>query len=100
MKRTQKIEIRVSKVEYLIIKNKAHSSGNSVSEFMRGMALDYTLNYKLTEEELMVYRMLIDYKNHFIHIGNLFKLGDHFSVKERTVELAELIKNHLKKLDI
>lgn len=99
MKRTKKIELRVSNVEYLIIKNKAESSGNNVSEFLRGIALDYTINYKLTEEEINVYKMLIEYKNNFIHIGNLFKLGDYFAVKERTVELADLIKKHLKKLD-
>lgn len=99
MKRTKKIEIRVSNVEYLIIKKKALSSGNSVSEFLRGIALDYTLNYKLTEQEIEIYRLLIEYRNNFIHIGNLFKLGDHFAVKEQTVEVVELIKNHLKKLE-
>ena len=98
MKRTKKIEFRVTHTEYFIIQNKALKSGNTISEFLRNTAMGYTLSYKLTEDEIVVYKQLNQYADHFRRIGNLFKLGDTTGVKEACIETTKLIRNHLNKL--
>ena len=89
---------RVSNSEYYIIKNKAKQAGITISEYVRSRALDYDLTYKLTEEEIIVYKQLNSFSDHFRRISNLFKLGDITKVKEVSVETAELIRKHLEKL--
>jgi len=98
MKRSKKIEFRTTHTEYLIIQNKALKSGTSISEFLRNTAMGYPLSYKLTEDEIAVYKQLNQYADHFRRIGNLFKLGDTTGVKEACVETTKLIRNHLNKL--
>jgi len=98
MKRTKKIDSRVTLTEHLIIKNKAHKSGCSVSEYVRNTALDYPLTYKLTSDEIEVYKQLNKFADNFRRIGNLFKLGDTTGVKEVSVDTAKLIREHLNKL--
>lgn len=98
MKKIKKIEFRVTLTEYLIIQNKSEKSGCSMSEFLRNTALNYELTYKLSTEEIAVYKELNKYADNFRRIGNLFKLGDTTGVKEASVETALLIRNHLNKL--
>lgn len=98
MKKIKKIEFRVTLTELLVIKNKASKSGCTVSEYVRSIALDYPLTYKLTEDEIVVYKQLNKYADNFRRIGNLFKLGDTTRVKETSVETAKLIRKHLNKL--
>ncbi|MDM1328722.1 plasmid mobilization protein [Myroides odoratimimus] len=98
MRKTKKIEFRVTLTEALIIKNKADKIGCSVSEYLRNTALDYSLAYKLTPDEVEVYKLLNKYADNFRRIGNLFKIGDVTGVKENTIETARLIREHLKKL--
>lgn len=92
------LRFRVSNSEYYIIKNKAKQAGITISEYVRSRALDYDLTYKLTEEEIIVYKQLNSFSDHFRRISNLFKLGDITKVKEVSVETAELIREHLEKL--
>ena len=92
------LRFRVSNSEYYIIKNKAKQAGVTISEYVRSRALDYDLTYKLTEEEIIVYKQLNSFSDHFRRISNLFKLGDITKVKEVSVETAELIRKHLEKL--
>ncbi|MGV0938938.1 plasmid mobilization protein [Empedobacter sp. ULE_I140] len=92
------LRFRVSNSEYYIIKNKAKQAGITISEYVRSRALDYDLTYKLTEEEIIVYKQLNSFSDHFRRISNLFKLGDITKVKEVSVETAELIRKHLEKL--
>lgn len=98
MKKNKKIEFRVTLTEYLIIQRKAKETGCSTSEFLRNTALDYTLTYKLTKEEIEVYKELNKFADNFRRIGNLFKLGDTTGVKEVTIDTALLLREHLKKL--
>ena len=98
MKKTKKIEFRVTLTEHLIIKNKAKKTGGSMSEYLRSMALGYDLTYKLTDDEIEVYKQLNKFSENFRRIGNLFKLGDVTGVKETSIETAKLIRNHLNKL--
>ncbi len=98
MKKTKKIEFRVTLTEHLIIKNKAKKTGASMSEYLRGIALGYDLTYKLTDEEIEIYKQLNKFSDNFRRIGNLFKLGDFTGVKEISIETSKLIRNHLNKL--
>lgn len=98
MKKTKKIEFRVTLTEYLIIQKKAKETGCSTSEFLRSTALDYNVTYKLTKEEIEVYKDLNKFADNFRRIGNLFKLGDTTAVKETAVSTALLIREHLNKL--
>lgn len=98
MKRTKKIEFRVTHIEYFKIQNKALKSGNTISEFLRNTAMDYSLCHKLTDDEIIVYKLLNQYADHFRRISNLFKLGDTSGVKEACIETSKLIRNHLNKL--
>ena len=98
MKKTKKIEFRVTLTEYLIIQNKSDRSGCSMSEFLRNTALNYELTYKLTNDEIEVYKELNKFADNFRRIGNLFKLGDTTGVKETAVSTALLIREHLNKL--
>ncbi|WP_322969763.1 plasmid mobilization protein [Faecalibacter sp. LW9] len=94
------LRFRVSNTEYYIIKNKANYAGITTSEFLRAIALDYNLSYKLTEEEIEIYKELNKYADNFRRIGNLFKLGDSTKVKEISIETAQLIRDHLNRLKI
>lgn len=98
MKKIEKINLRLHLSEKKIIEMKAAKSGCSVSEFLRCTALEYTLSYKLTNDEIEVYKQLNKFSRNFINISNLFKKGDITGVKEKSVETAELIQQHLKKL--
>lgn len=98
MKKNKKIEFRVTLTELLIIQRKAKETGCSTSEFLRNIALDYTLTYRLTKEEIEVYKELNKFADNFRRIGNLFKLGDTTGVKEATIDTALLLREHLKKL--
>ena len=98
MKKIKKIEFRVTLTEHLIIKNKALKTGCSVSEYLRNTALEYPLTYKLSPDEIEVYRQLNKFGDNFRRISNLFKLGDVTGVKEASVDTAKLIREHLNKL--
>jgi hypothetical protein len=98
MKKTKKIEFRVTLTEYLIIQKKSNDSGCTMSEYLRSISLNYELTYKLTNEEIEVYKELNKFADNFRRIGNLFKLGDTEGVKMITIETASLIRTHLNKL--
>lgn len=98
MKKITRINLRLKLSEKKIIERKAAQAGCSMSEFIRNTALDYTLSYKLTDEEIKVYKLLNKYSSNFINISNLFKKGDYTGVKEISVETAKQIQQHLNKL--
>jgi hypothetical protein len=98
IKKLKKIDFRVSYSEYLTIKNKANKAGCSMSEYIRNLAMGYDLTYKLTAEEIDVYKQLNKYADNFRRIGNLFKLGDTTGVKEVSIETSKIIREHLNKL--
>lgn len=53
IKRKRKVEFRVTNTELLILKRKAKDTGVTLSEYVRGTAMNYTLSYKLTEDEIL-----------------------------------------------
>lgn len=98
MKKTQKIEFRLSLTELKIIQNKAKKCGFTMSQFVRETSLGYEPKYKLTAEEIAVYHTLTKYAINFKNLGNLFKLGDDTGVKELCVQTVIEIRSHLNKL--
>ncbi|MGX9985446.1 plasmid mobilization protein [Soonwooa purpurea] len=98
--KSKTINIRVSNSEFYIIKNTAKKAGITMSEYIRATALNYNLSYKLTEDEIEIYKELNKYADNFRRIGNLFKLGDSTKVKEISVETAQLIRDHLNRLKL
>lgn len=93
--RKQRIEFRISSLEKEILKKKAEHAGLSVSDYCRRSALNQKVSYKLTAEELEAYKMLIQYRNNFASISNLFKNNQ--SIGSPVLELVRQLDEHLKK---
>ena len=94
MKR-EHIQIRCSIYEKKLLKRRAARAGISLSEYIRATAFERNIVERITPEQLEAYRMLVQYKNNFTRIGNMFKKRDPKLAK--TVEdLAKEIREHLK----
>lgn len=96
MKRDKLIKYRVSTEEKNEIKSKAESTGLSVSEYCRSVALSYLVKSKLSRKELIVYKMLHQFYRNFNLLSNLIKRRDPSFSNELRL-LAKEMKNHLKK---
>ena len=64
--------LRLSKVEYYIIKNKAQNASLSITTYIRQMAINGKITAKLDEEERQFVRQLIGIAN---NINQLAKKG-------------------------
>jgi len=73
---------------------KARKSGLSISEYCRRAAFDDRIIERLTEDQIEMYKMLIDYQNNFVRIGNMFKKRNP-KLAEEVTRLAREIKDHL-----
>jgi len=93
----KRIELRLSSLEKAIIEKKAESSGLSVSEYCRRSALNQEIDYKLSSEELEVYKELHEYRRNFTLISNMFKEKNPDLAKAVQIT-AKKIEQHLKKL--
>ena len=93
----EKIEFRCSSLEKAIIQKKAEKAGLKTSEFCRATTMGQRVTYRLTEEELAIYKMLVVYGNSFTRIANLLRDKDSKFAKEIR-QTADEIKKHLKKL--
>ncbi|MCM4158552.1 hypothetical protein FHG64_13285 [Antarcticibacterium flavum] len=93
--RREYIQIRCSIYEKKLLKRRAARAGISLSEYLRSTAFERNVVELITPEQLEHYRMLVQYKNNFSRISNMFKKRD--PKLAATVEkLAEEIRNHLK----
>lgn len=93
--RHERVVFRVYSLEKKAIALAAAKSGLSVSDYMRRTCLGKSLKARLTEEEIGIYKLLIEYRNNFSRISNLIKAN-----KDLTSELHQLIHSldsHLKK---
>ena len=93
MKRTS-IRFRCSIYEKKLLKKRAERAGMSLSEYCRSSAMGNDIIERLSNEQLECYKTLIDFKNNFSRIANMFRGRDPRLAKEVTV-LAEQIRNHL-----
>ncbi len=90
------IKFRCSIYEKKLLKVKAATCGLTLSEYFRKVAFEQKLIERLTDEEIEIYKMLIQYHNNFKYIGNMFKKR-HPKLTVMVYELANDIKRHLKK---
>ncbi len=88
------VRFRCSTYERNLLKLKARKSGLSLSEYCRRAAFDDRIIERLSEDQIEMYKMLIDYQNNFIRIGNMFKKRNPRLATEVT-QLAKEIKDHL-----
>ncbi|MDT0690409.1 mobilization protein MbpA [Salegentibacter sp. F188] len=89
------IQIRCSIYEKKLLKKRAVRAGISLSEYIRATAFERNIVERITPEQLEAYQMLVQYKNNFTRIGNMFKKRDPKLV-QAVEELAKEIRTHLK----
>ena len=78
------------------IEKKAKNSGLSTSDYCRRTALNRELNFRLSDEEIEIYKDLTKYKTNFSRLSNLIKNKDP-KTNEYILELAKSIGEHLTK---
>lgn len=96
-KKEEVIHVRVTNLEKKIIALNAKNSGLSVADYIRKCATNKTINNRLTQDELEVYKTLVEFHNNFKRIANRFQYED-LSVKDYCVETANQILKHLNRL--
>lgn len=96
MNKEQNIIFRVSDLEKGVIELKAEETGLSVSAYCRKTALGKKIGFKLTSEEIEIYRELHKYQSDLTRISNFFKVQDP-GLANLTRATAEEIKKHLEK---
>lgn len=98
-KPTQKsstLSIRLYPTEKIAIKLLAKNCGLSLSDYLRKAGLHQSIKSRFTAEELSIYQMLVDYRNHFSRISNLIK--DQSDFKKEVRHIIEKIDHHLNKI--
>ncbi len=93
------IKFRCSIYEKKLLRIKAKRCGLTLSEYFRRVALEQKITARLTEEQIDIYKMLINYHNNFKSIGNMFKKRNP-KLTEMVYELANKIKGHLKNFKV
>ncbi|UBZ07004.1 hypothetical protein LDL76_16800 [Salegentibacter mishustinae] len=89
------IQVRCSIYEKKLLQRRAARAGISLSEYIRATAFDKNIVERITPEQLETYKMLVQYKNNFTRIGNMFRKRDP-KLAKAVEELAREIRTHLK----
>lgn len=97
VKRTAEIKFRATKFEKRTIEKMASLTGMSTAEYCRSMSLNQKPKFKLTEDEIEVYKMLAEYKTNFARISNYMKENKYVSEEIRKV--SRLITEQLTKFE-
>ena len=90
------LSIRLYPTEKIALKLLAKNCGLSLSDYLRKVGLHQTIKSRFTEEELSIYQMLVDYRNHFSRISNLIK--DQLDFKKEVRYIIEKLDYHLNKI--
>jgi hypothetical protein len=93
------IKFRCSIYEKKLLRIKAKRSGLTLSEYFRRVTLEQKIIARLTDEQIDIYKMLINYHNNFKSIGNMFKKRNP-KLTEMVYGLANEIKGHLKNFKV
>lgn len=96
VKKTKRIHFRVTNFEKLKIEKKAKKAGLTLSDYCRKTALDRKLDYRLSDEELEMFQMLVKYKSNFSRLSNLIREKDP-TTNALILETAKEIGIQLKK---
>lgn len=98
MLKKHRIEIRLSKIDKLILQKKAEKSAMSLSQYVLSCALKLEMKSRLSEDEIECYKLLSKYADNFRRISNLFNLGDTDGFKKECLVASSEIRQHLLKL--
>ncbi len=90
------IKFRCTVFEKKVLKIKAKKSGLTLSEYCRKVAFQEKITERLTDEQIDIYKMLMNYHNNFIRIGNMYHKKNP-KLTKTVIQLTEEIKMHLKK---
>ena len=89
------IQVRCSIYEKKLLQRRAARAGISLSEYIRASAFQRNIVERITPEQLEIYQMLVQYKNNFSRIVNMFKKRDP-KLSGDVKNLAKEIREHLK----
>ena len=89
------IQVRCSIYDKKLLQRRAARAGISLSEYIRNTAFDKNIVERITQEQVETYQMLVQYKNNFTRIGNMFRKRDPKLAGE-VEDLAREIRTHLK----
>lgn len=92
--KSKTVRFRCSTYERNLLRVKARRSGLSLSEYCRRAAFDNRIIERLSEDQIAMYKMLVDYRNNFIRIGNMYKKNDPKLAAE-VRQLAQEIRDHI-----
>lgn len=92
------IHIRISALDKRILVKKAKHTGLSLSEYLIQTGLGLEPTFKLTEDELEVYKMLHKYIQNFQNISNMYKSRNP-QINNEVRLLIEELKTHLIKFE-
>jgi len=92
------IKFRCTIYEKKVLKVKAKKSGLTLSEYCRKVAFEEKITERLTNEQIDIYKMLVNYHNNFKSIGNMYNKRNP-ELTKTVIQLADEIKNHLKKFE-
>lgn len=96
IKREKIIMFRASTLEKRIIENRAKATGITTADFCRRSALNKEVGYRLTPDEIEVYKSLTQTKVNFSRISNLIR--DRKDIAAEVRQVIDIINRHLIKL--
>ena len=88
------VQFRCSIYEKKLLKIKAKKSGLSISEYCRRAAFAHRIVERLSDDQINVYKLLVQYQVNFKRIGNMYKKRSP-KLSEEVVQLANEIRKHL-----
>ncbi len=100
---TRDIEVRIrfTSLEKKALELMAEKVGLSVSEYMRRAAFNREVKLRFTAQELILYKELHLFRNHFAAIANLVKSkGGSAELIKAIIQLKEQMETHLKKFEL
>ena len=92
--KSKTVRFRCSTFERNLLRVKARRSGLSLSEYCRRAAFNDRIIERLSEDQIDMYKMLVDYRNNFIRIGNMYKKNNPKLAGE-VRQLAQEIRDHI-----
>jgi hypothetical protein len=96
VRRTEKMQFRLTKLERKIVELEAKELHLSVSDLCRFAVMHVQVYKPLSDEEIEIYRTLIRYKTAFDRTANYFKNSDPRFAGE-LLSIARELKEHLQK---
>lgn len=88
------VKFRCARFEKKLLNAKAKRAGLTLSEYCRRAALEDEIIERLSEEQIDLYRTLVQYQINFKRIGNMFRKRNP-GLSQEVEKLSEVIKNHL-----